>query len=284
MEKIRTEIRDIIVCPHCHSALGLLASAFHCTKCKRTFPIQNGIPNFLDFDVDNTADSQFQADQMFERTLTARIHNAGKRIINSEYRPVDHVADFVRGIGPGHITVELGSGNRHLRDDVINVDLFPFPNVDLLANVAKTPFREDAIDFIILDTVLEHVTQPHVVVSEVNRVLKPGGQVICVVPWVFPYHGYPKNYFNISKDGLDYLFKDFSECRIEMDMGPTSALTNLLSEYIAVALSGRRKITYSFFKGLVLLPIFLLKFLDKFWSGSGKATRIAATLCALAKK
>jgi uncharacterized protein YbaR (Trm112 family) len=284
MEKIRTEIRDIIVCPYCHSALALLASSFDCTKCKKTFPIQNGIPNFLDFDVENTPDSQFQADQMFERTLTARIHNFGKRIINSEYRPVNHVADFVKGIGPGHIIVELGSGSRQLRDDVINVDLFPFPNVDLLANVAKTPFREDALDFIILDAVLEHVAEPHVVVAEVNRILKPRGQVICVVPWVFPYHGYPKNYFNISRDGLDFLFKDFSECRIEMEMGPTSALTNLVSEYIAVALSGRRKITYSFFKGLVLLPIFLLKFLDKFWSRSGKATRIASSLCVLAKK
>jgi uncharacterized protein YbaR (Trm112 family) len=284
MEKIKTEIRNIIACPHCHSALGILASSFHCTKCKRTFPIQNGIPNFLDFDVENTPDSQFQADQMFERTLTARIHNFGKRIINSEYRPVNHVADFVKGIGSGHIIVELGSGSRQLRDDVINVDLFPFPNVDLLANVAKTPFREDALDFIILDAVLEHVAEPHVVVAEVNRILKPRGQVICVVPWVFPYHGYPKNYFNISRDGLDFLFKDFSECRIEMEMGPTSALTNLVSEYIAVALSGKRKITYSFFKGLVLLPIFLLKFLDKFWSRSGKATRIASSLCVLAKK
>ena len=284
MEEINTKIRNIIVCPYCHAALGRPASSFHCTKCNKTFPIQNGIPNFLDSDVENTPDSQFQADRMFGRTLSARIHNFGKRMINSDYRPVDHIAEFLKSIGPGRVTVELGSGSRRLRDDVINVDLLPFLNVDLLANVAKTPFGEDAIDFIILDTVLEHVAEPHVVVGEVNRILKPGGQVICVVPWVFPYHGYPKNYFNISRDGLDFLFKDFSECRIEMEMGPTSALTNLVSEYIAIALSGKRKITYSFFKGLVLLPIFPLKFLDKFWSLSGKATRIASSLCVLAKK
>jgi ubiquinone/menaquinone biosynthesis C-methylase UbiE len=132
--------------------------------------------------------------------------------------------------------------------------------------------------------VLEHVSEPHLVISEVNRILRPGGQVVCVVPWVFPYHGYPKNYFNISKDGLESLFKDFSECRIEMNMGPTSALTNLISEYVAIAFSGKRNISYSFFKGLALSPIFLLKLLDKFWSRSSKATRIAATLCALAKK
>lgn len=281
---MKSQIKDIIVCPECHKTLNFLDSSLECPSCNKTFPIQDGIPNFLSLGMEETPDSLFQADRMFSRTLTARIHNLGKKIINSEYMPVDHVSEFVKTIGLGKITVELGSGNRQLRDDVINVDLLPFPNVDLMADLLNTPFRDASIDHIILDTVLEHVPEPHVAIKEVNRILRPGGSLVCVAPWIFPYHGYPRNYYNISRDGLEFLFRDFSECKIEMNMGPTSALTNLISEYLAVALSGNRKILYSLLKGLTLLPIFFLKYLDKYWYRSAKSTRLAAVLCALAKK
>jgi len=284
MGNIRTIIEDIVVCPSCHGELKFFDSRFECPDCARAFPIQNGIQNFLDSNIEKTADSQFQTDRMFESTLTAKIHNVGRKIINSEYMPKKHISEFIKGIEPERIIVELGSGNRRLRDDVINVDLFPFPNVDLMADVLNTPFRDNSIEFAFLDTVLEHVPEPHAVVREVYRILKTGGQIVCIVPWVFPYHGYPKNYFNISRDGLEFLFRDFSECKIEMSMGPTSALTNLFSEYFAVALSGNHKILYSLIKGLVLLPVFLLKYLDKYWYHSGKASRIAAALCIIAEK
>lgn len=284
IKKMRAAITKIIACPYCNGTLGHLEYSLECSKCHKEFPIRDGIPNFLNMDIEETADSQFQADRMFESTLTAKIHNFGKKLINSEYAPSDHVRRFLQSNGPEKTIVELGSGNRRLREDIVNVDMFPFPNVDLMANVSKTPFRPASIDAVILDTVLEHVPAPEAVVLEVHRILKRGGRVLCLAPWIFPYHGYPKNYFNISSDGLEYLFRDFSECSIEMHMGPTSALTNLLSEYFAVALSGKHKIVYSFFKGLTLLPIFFLKYLDRLWVHSEKTKRLAAVLCACAKK
>lgn len=284
MMLIKTQINDILACPHCHETLKSFESSFECPKCNKTFPIQEGIPNFSNHNVEKTNDSEFQEDRMFERTITAKIHNIGQKFINSNYTPHDHVTKFIRNIEIGKIIVELGSGNRHLRDDVINVDLFPFPNVDIITDISKTPFCDASIDYIVLDTVLEHVPEPYTVIKEIYRILKPEGHVICIAPWIFPYHGYPKNYFNISKDGLEFLFRDFSECKIEMDMGPTSALTNIVSEYFAIALSGKHKIVYSLVKGFILLPIFLFKYLDIFWYPSAKALRIAATLCALVKK
>ena len=284
MKEIGEEIRNSLVCPFCHGSLEHNTSELLCAKCSKNFPIQNGKVYFLPSEQEKSIDSEFQADRMYERTLGAKVHNLGKRLVNSDYTPVDHLSDFMRGIGPGERVVELGSGNRRLHPDIITVDLFPFPNVDIIADVSMTPFEANSIDHVVLDTVLEHVPEPHVVIEEIKRVLVPGGKVICIAPWIFPYHGYPNNYFNISRDGLKHLFREFSECKITMHMGPTSALTNFVSEYFAILLSKKKNIAYSFVKGLTLLPIFLLKYFDKYWYPHGKAKRLAAILCVVAKK
>lgn len=284
MEQIRKEIKESIVCPHCHGPLEHRASDLFCATCSTHYALQDGKAYFLPSKPEKSIDSEFQADRMYERTLGAKVHNLGKRFINSDYTPVDHLSQFIENVGPDERVVELGSGNRRLRQDIITLDLFPFPHVDIVANVVRTPFGTDSIDHVVLDTVLEHVPEPHGVIEEVNRILAPGGRVICIAPWIFPYHGYPNNYFNISRDGLHYLFRDFSECRIEMHMGPTSALTNFVSEYFAILFSRKKNMVYSLVKGLTLLPLFWLKYFDKYWYPHDKAKRLAAILCVVAKK
>jgi SAM-dependent methyltransferase len=231
-----------------------------------------------------TRDAEFQAEQMFNSTVTSRLFNAGRRVVSSEYMVKNHVAELLSRTEAGKVIVELGSGNRRLNNDVINVDLFSFPNVDVVADIVAIPFPDESVDVVILETVLEHVADPHAVVAEVHRILKPGGSVVCATPFVFPYHGYPNHYWNFSKDGLEVLFKRFSSCQIEISLGPTSALINLTAEYFAVAISGDNTFLYTLTKGIALLPIFLLKYLDRLWRPSGRGHRIASHLCAVATK
>ena len=44
-----------------------------------------------------------------------------------------------------------------------------------------------------------------------------------------------------------------------MNIGPTAALTNLFSEYMAVGLAGGKSTGYVFLKGLFLLPVLRLR-------------------------
>jgi hypothetical protein len=39
------------------------------------------------------------------------------------------------------------------------------------------------------------------------RVLKPGGELICCVPFLQPLHGYPHHYYNMTQEGLRNLFE-----------------------------------------------------------------------------
>ena len=53
-------MRDIdLVCPLCHREMEVVADAYHCARCQRTYPLHAGIPDFrvfpdpyLDFDED----------------------------------------------------------------------------------------------------------------------------------------------------------------------------------------------------------------------------------------
>lgn len=277
-------VRKITVCSQCRNDLIWKADRVICVQCKAEFPLVRGVPHFVRNIQDVTKDSEFQAEQMFNNTFTARLYNFGRKLVSSEYMPKDHIREFLKNDAQEDLVIELGSGNRRLREDVINVDLFSFPNVDLVADIATVPFRDSSVDAVILDTVLEHVPEPHRVISEIHRILRPGGVLVCITPFVFPYHGYPRHYANFSRDGLMFLLKDFSECRVEMNMGPTSGMLNLLSEYFAVALSGNSKLAYTIIKGVVLLPVFMLKYIDKLWALTERSINIASHLCAIAKK
>jgi len=257
--------------------------AARCSRCEARFPFEEGVPKFHDLPPETTRDAAFQSDQMLNRSWTAKLFNLGKRIVNSEYSRRDFLADALALVPAGGVVVELGSGNRRLRDDVIDIDRFRFPNVDVMADVVAVPIRDDSVDLVILDSLLEHVADPREVVAEARRMLRPGGVALALIPFLFPYHGYPRHYWNFSKDGAELLFAGFSRCEIEPALGPTSALTNLLSEYVAVAASGTSSFAYTVFKGLALLPIFLLKYLDALWPAE-PALRMASMLCVTARK
>jgi SAM-dependent methyltransferase len=217
-------------------------------------------------------------------TWTAKGVGLAKKIISSEYEPRKQLSEFLRQNINKQTIVECGSGNRRLADHVINVDLASFEHADVITDITSLPFCSQSIDIIIFDTVLEHVRNPQQCIDEAYRILKPGGEVACITPFIFPYHAYPKHYWNFSEDGLQYLFRNFSNCTVKTNMGPTSALINLFSEYVALACSGRSALFYLIFKGVALIPIFFLKYLDWLWCKSEKAKQIAMCHFTLARK
>ncbi|HJS85875.1 MAG TPA: methyltransferase domain-containing protein, partial [Acetobacteraceae bacterium] len=54
----------------------------------------------------------------------------------------------------------------------------------------------------------EHVRDPFRCAAEIARVLKPGGRLLCCVPFLQPEHGYPHHYYNMTRQGLRALFED----------------------------------------------------------------------------
>jgi SAM-dependent methyltransferase len=270
-------LETILCCPTCRGALGDGA----CLSCGRTFTRAGTQYRFVAMPAETT-DAAFQAETQNATTLKGRLYNLGKSILSSEFQPRDHLKRFLAEAQG--VTVELGSGSRRLRADVITVDLFASANVDVVADIAEAPFKDGSVDNVILDSVIEHLPDPAGVVAEAMRMLRPGGRLFINCPFMLPYHGYPKHYQNFTRDGLEHLLRDFSQASVRPAFGPMTAWVNMTSETFAVMVGGERGVPYIVAKALALLPIFWLKYLDVFCVRAERSHRIAGLLCATAVK
>jgi predicted SAM-dependent methyltransferase len=81
------------------------------------------------------------------------------------------------------LRLNLGCGNA-LRKDHLNVDVEKAPGVDKVWNLNKLPypFKEDSVDGILMDAILEHLDNPYDVMREIWRICKPGAKIFITVP------------------------------------------------------------------------------------------------------
>jgi SAM-dependent methyltransferase len=115
--------------------------------------------------------------------------------------------------------LDYGAGNRpEYLDNVVNLELAPYPSTDVMSGDMRLPFRDGCFDAIVTLAVLEHVREPWSAARELVRVLKPGGTLIADVPFLQPVHAYPSHFFNMTAEGLKSLFAD--TCDIESSEVP----------------------------------------------------------------
>lgn len=65
---------------------------------------------------------------------------------------------------------------------------------DVFADGATLPFADGVIDVVTCFEVLEHVRSPEAVLSEIARVLRPGGVAYLSMPFAYPVHDAPHDY------------------------------------------------------------------------------------------
>ncbi len=73
---------------------------------------------------------------------------------------------------------------------------------DVFADGARLPFADESIHHVICLEVLEHVRWPDQLLAEVARVLKPGGQLLLSMPFLYPLHDAPHDYQRYTEHGL----------------------------------------------------------------------------------
>jgi SAM-dependent methyltransferase len=80
--------------------------------------------------------------------------------------------------------------------------------VDTICLVTDLPYESNTFDTIFTTQVMEHVFDHHGMLREAFRVLKPNGNIILTVPFVWELHEEPYDFFRISKHGLKELFEE----------------------------------------------------------------------------
>ena len=69
-------------------------------------------------------------------------------------------------------------------DNVVNFEIVPYDTTDVRGVGEELPFRDASFDAVVSIAVLEHVKDPFRCAREIARVLKPGGELICAVPFL----------------------------------------------------------------------------------------------------
>ena len=98
--------------------------------------------------------------------------------------------------------LNLGCG-QFRKEGYINLDVSPLSKADVICDLEKFPypFDDNTFDFIEAAHLLEHLSDPCRVMSEINRILKPGGTIHIRVPHFSRGFTHPEH-----KRGFDVTF------------------------------------------------------------------------------
>jgi len=106
-----------------------------------------------------------------------------------------------------------------------------YSKLDFIADIVKIPFiRDNSVDFCLNTVVLEHINEPSIFLSEVERILKPGGRLFLYAPLISDEHQVPYDFFRYTSYGIKYLCQEsrLKVVSLEPSNGPLETVINLV--------------------------------------------------------
>lgn len=80
--------------------------------------------------------------------------------------------------------------------------------LDVQADISdKIPLKDHSVDTVLLLMVLEHVPQPSQAIAELQRILKPGGELILSTVFTHPVHDPPFDFYRYTRFGIKHLLE-----------------------------------------------------------------------------
>jgi len=253
---------EILLCPSCKEEnIKCDANKLECPNCGAKYKIENGKLIFSILSKEDIGDS-------FDRVKhSVKKHEKFYDFLISVFSPVyvdRYYNKFINKYCTGKdiVALNLGSGNSDLSDYVSNVDLFNYPNVNLVCDIEHLPLKDNSCDAILNIAVLEHVKNPEKIVAEIFRVLKKGGLVFSFFPFIQGYHASPFDYSRRTVEGIKYLYKDFDAVEVKVAGGPASGFLWVSQEFLALIFSFGIKKIHNLVLIFLMLITFPLKYLD----------------------
>ena len=87
--------------------------------------------------------------------------------------------------------------------DTTTLNFSPEARPDIMHDLEKPlPIENASYDHVLLINVLEHIFDYRALLQEARRVVKPGGSIVIVVPYLFPVHPSPEDYHRFTASAL----------------------------------------------------------------------------------
>lgn len=187
---------------------------------------------------------------------------------------------------PDSAILNLGCGTRQLDPRMVNVDFVNFPRVHILADLEELlPIQDASVDAALCFSVLDHRRNPELLMQEAACILKPGGVFYVSVPFVYPFHAAPNDYYRWTPQGLKQrLGTHFSEVVTGPRGGRCGSVVLALAHMAGQLLSYGNENIYRFLNHLTLAVFFGAKYLDLLFCNLPFHDKMATSIYAVAKK
>jgi SAM-dependent methyltransferase len=254
---------QLLRCPDCKNG-GLTASAdqLTCPTCHHAVPLVNGVPIFDQLKSSDVTDGMDSIKHFFKQYPT--LYKYIVIVLSPVYYAFGVEKKFLRNHVNGRqvVAINLGSGNSRLAPNLVNVDIFAYPNVDLVCNLETVPIQDGSADVIMNIAVLEHLPDPQAAVREMFRLLKRGGHLYSFVPFIQGFHASPHDFQRYTREGLKRLYQDFDLIEVRNGEGPVSGFLWVFQEMVAIALSFGNVRLHRYLLIAMMLLTFPIKYLD----------------------
>jgi len=292
MERIlgvnREKLISLMCCSVCRGDLAREAHTLVCARGHGKFFIDREARWHL---IDSASAQKYQSE-----------HSSGVNRIKSFFKPYPRLYYFLwhifcpvllsgkrpssvrKLISDSAVVVNLGSGPRRIAPGFVNVDVAPFPEVDIVADAIRLPFKDNSVDALVHESLFEHLPDPEAAAREIARVLKPGGIMYASIPFLTPYHASPDDFNRWTASGMRRLFHFCTPVEQGVDAGPWSAMLVFVAYWIGVTFSfGSRKAAPAI--GLLSMTILgPLKIFDYLFARLPGADAVAAQLYFIGRK
>jgi SAM-dependent methyltransferase len=134
------------------------------------------------------------------------------------------IHEGARPFFPAYITVET-------------LDIDPASGCTYIGDICQTnpQLADSSFDYVVCTEVLEHTLQPWYAISEIARILKPGGVLFLSVPFNFRIHGPLPDCWRFTEHGIRALLSSAFEI-VEFDAIETSDRPLMPIHYTVVAI------------------------------------------------
>lgn len=275
----------LLRCPACGGSLSRGVDDLTCDGCGLRYATPDHVPILLDPGVGSLGVISDPSSLGLVQRLPRPVHRIALRARMLLHADVPYkrreartlIARFVAGFPSDARLLNVGAGVLDYGDHVINLDVGPFPNVDVVGVGEALPFASDSFDGVLLEGVLSVVRDARAVLREIHRVLRPGGSVVIDTPFVQAYVPSPEDYRRYSDVGLRTELDDhgFEVVDVGVSVGPASAMGRLGASMLGMLLSGGRAGAYRWVRLVASLTLGPIKYLDH-WLARHPAARVGA--------
>jgi SAM-dependent methyltransferase len=231
---------DVFRCPECHASIRVDSEGIQCQHCLAKFPIENGIPLFSVSAIrqkgtgttpEKKSLSSIKSKYPFLAKLPMLIKTPSLEALTRGRDRLRTYLDQFSGANDA-VIVDVGAGCKRYAN-VIALDLYNYPGIDLCSHAHKLPFKDNSVDMVISTSAIEHMLECSLVLAEMGRVLKPGGVIFMTAPFIYPYHPEPFDLHRWSADGLKREMPGFICLESGGVRGPHDTLYTVLSAYFS---------------------------------------------------